>query len=64
MKCRQCGAPNAIHSWTVQPCAMKPKEMKAFLCDGCDVALNATVLNVFQVRGRRRMMETYRSRAR
>lgn len=58
--CSRCGERTALHTWTLSPCAMLPKEISGALCTRCDDDLNAYILSFFRVRNRRQLMEAYR----
>lgn len=60
MGCAHCGRRKANRGWNVAPCAMKPRAINEKLCGPCDKLLNEIVMDFFQVRGRRKLIERYR----
>lgn len=58
-KCRRCGERRPKHSWTLAPCALNGKRIKARLCDRCDIELNQFILSWFRVPKRRELMKAY-----
>lgn len=59
--CNRCGA-RARHTWTVDPCALMSKTIKAKLCDQCDIEINRYILAFYRVPNSKKLMEAYRKK--
>jgi hypothetical protein len=60
-RCSHCGARKAKFVWDMRPCALG-RNVRAELCEGCDVALNGLVLAFLGVSRPRKHLQRYRRR--
>lgn len=59
MNCAHCNKPDAPNKWTVEVCADTAAKRVRYLCDPCDLELNAQVLRFFRVKNTDEMVRRY-----